>query len=63
MTYPLLNAARFVAVLALGIEKAPMIHRVATGSDNYLALPIKNIRPAGTLVWYLDRASAAPPHG
>ncbi|MBM4009021.1 MAG: 6-phosphogluconolactonase [Planctomycetes bacterium] len=63
MTYPLLNAARSVAVLALGSEKAPMIHRVATGSDDFIALPIKNIRPSGTLVWHLDRASAAPPNG
>ncbi|MBX3356545.1 MAG: 6-phosphogluconolactonase [Phycisphaeraceae bacterium] len=58
MTYPLLNAARFIAVLVVGANKASMISRVATGSDDYHALPIKGIHPvAGEMRWYLDRAA------
>jgi len=58
MTYPLLNAARFVAVLVVGANKAEMIDRVARGADDFHALPIKGIRPhAGELRWYLDRAA------
>ncbi len=58
MTYPLLNAARFVGVLVVGAGKAAMISRVARGGDDYHALPIKGIRPhAGELRWYLDRAA------
>ncbi|MFO0827575.1 MAG: 6-phosphogluconolactonase [Phycisphaerales bacterium] len=55
MTYPLINAARFVGVLVCGASKAPTLVRVAHGSDNFHALPIKGIRPiAGTLKWYVD---------
>lgn len=58
MTYPLINSARFVAVLVVGANKAEMIRRVATGNDDFHALPIKGIRPhAGELRWYLDRAA------
>lgn len=58
MTYPLINAARFVGVLVTGANKAAMIERVATGKDDYHALPIKGIHPAaGELRWYLDRAA------
>lgn len=58
MTYPLINAARFVAVLVVGANKAAMISRVANGNDDFHALPIKGIRPRdGALSWYLDRAA------
>ncbi len=64
MTYPLINAARFVAVLVVGASKAEMIHRVAGAGDDFHELPIKGIRPEvadaerGRLVWFLDRAAA-----
>ncbi|MSR29795.1 MAG: 6-phosphogluconolactonase [Phycisphaerales bacterium] len=58
MTYPLINAARVVAVLVAGKGKADMIHRVATGRDDFHAIPIKGIKPTrGELVWYLDAAA------
>lgn len=58
MTYPFLNAARFISVLVVGANKAAMIARVAGGTDDYHALPIKGIRPhAGELRWYLDRSA------
>jgi len=58
MTYPLLNNARVIAPLVIGANKAAMITRIATGSDDFHELPIKGIKPTtGELVWYLDRAA------
>lgn len=58
MTYPLLNNARVIVPLVLGANKAEMLARVANGSDDFHALPIKGIKPtSGDLVWYLDRAA------
>jgi 6-phosphogluconolactonase len=58
MTYPLLNSARFVAIMVAGASKAATIRRVANASTNAAArreLPILGIRPlAGELKWYLD---------
>lgn len=55
MTYNLINAARFVAVLVTGAKKAAMLDRVATGRDSSRELPIKGVAPtAGELKWYLD---------
>jgi 6-phosphogluconolactonase len=58
MTFPLLNASRFIAVLATGAKKASMIQRIATGDDSIADLPIKGIQPInGELKWYLDAAA------
>ena len=58
MTYPLLNNARVIVPLVMGANKAEMLARVATGRDDFHALPIKGIKPTrGELVWYLDRAA------
>ncbi|MDZ4830103.1 MAG: 6-phosphogluconolactonase [Phycisphaerae bacterium] len=55
MTYPLINAARFVAVLVCGPSKAATIGRLARGNDDFHTLPVKGVRPlAGSLKWYLD---------
>jgi 6-phosphogluconolactonase len=55
MTYPLINAARLIAVLVMGAGKAEMVRRVDTGTDDFHELPIKGIHPAGGVVhWYLD---------
>ncbi|MEM6458302.1 MAG: 6-phosphogluconolactonase [Planctomycetota bacterium] len=72
MTYPLLNAARRLAVLAVGQGKAAALRLVAdqhaTGSPNIDAIPITGIRPdtpsssgggGGELTWYLDDDAAA----
>ena len=60
MTYPLLNAARLIAVLVSGKAKAATVARIARGDDDFRAMPIKGIRPlAGTLKWYLDAAACA----
>lgn len=65
MTYPLINAARVVAVLVVGEKKAATVRRVEEqlqrGPDP-AALPITGIDPEaahdGQLIWYLDAAAA-----
>lgn len=60
MTYPLINAARTVAVLVLGANKAEMIARVAAAIDDFHTLPIVGIKPVSSpnaLLWYLDLAA------
>lgn len=63
MTYPMLNAARHLAVLVTGAKKREMIRRVDQqlfdhGPDP-AALPITGIDPRdGELTWYLDAHAA-----
>ncbi|MCZ6836821.1 MAG: 6-phosphogluconolactonase [Planctomycetota bacterium] len=60
MTYPIINTARFVAILVTGSNKAAMIQRVASGEDTFEDLPILGARPTnGMLRWYLDKAACA----
>lgn len=62
MTYPLLNAARQVAVLCVGAKKHAALQRVAAlTKPDPLNIPISGIAPAhadGDLAWYLDEAAA-----
>lgn len=69
MTYPLLNAARMLCVLALGEEKAPTLRKVseawrgiepgpASAEPVWRELPILGITPvAGVMRWYLDEVA------
>ncbi len=55
MTFPLINAARMVVVLATGPEKAEPLRRAAGGQESVQELPIKGVRPiGGELKWFLD---------
>jgi len=57
----LINASRFVAIVATGKHKQPGIKQVA-GRDSG-SLPISQISPiGGVLKWYIDEA-ACPPNG
>jgi 6-phosphogluconolactonase len=60
LTYPVLCAARFLAVLVTGASKHAVLLAAAHAPDDLHALPIVGIRPAqdSDLVWYLDRAAA-----
>ena len=62
MTYPLLNAAREVVVLAVGAGKREALQRVAdqhdSGSPDVTNIPISGIDPEGSLTWFLDQAAA-----
>lgn len=55
MTFPLINAARLVAVMITGASKAATVARIAGGPETHDDLPIKAVRPVGgELRWYLD---------
>lgn len=55
MLPPLLNAARFVAVLAAGPSLAGGLVRAVDPDADPVAAPIRAIRPtAGELTWYVD---------
>jgi len=62
MTYPLLNAARQLAVLCVGSKKAEALRRVAEQAKagrNPVNVPITGIQPTdGELTWYLDGEAA-----
>ena len=66
MTYPLINHARQLAVLAVGEGKADALRRVsdqlATGSPDLQQVPISGIDPepvnGGELTWFLDQPAA-----
>lgn len=55
MTYPLINSARFVAVLLTGSSKGPMVRRMCAGKDSIDEIPIMGVRPIhGEYKWYMD---------
>jgi 6-phosphogluconolactonase len=59
-TLPLLNAARSVAFLVSGTDKAAVLHEVLEGSDAGEKYPSKLVRPGeGKLIWFVDRAAAS----
>ncbi len=61
MTAAFLDAARFVAVTAVGAECADVVRRMATGDETIATLPALGITPLeGELKWYLD-LNACPP--
>ncbi len=60
MTYRLLNASRFVAVMVTGKTKSPAIERIVKHDGGQADLPILGVQPkGGELRWYLD-ADACP---
>ena len=54
-TLPVLNAARAVAFLVTGRDKAPALTKALAGDPS---VPAGRVHPAGDLRWYLDRAAA-----
>jgi 6-phosphogluconolactonase len=59
-TLPLLNAARCIAFLASGTEKAPALHEVLEGNASGDKYPAKLVQPTdGKLIWFVDRAAAS----
>ncbi len=59
-TLPVINAARCVAFLVSGIDKAPALHEVFEGNAPGEKYPSKLVRPSdGKLIWFVDRAAAS----
>jgi 6-phosphogluconolactonase len=54
LTYPALNSARLTLMLVTGSGKRAVLAQLGAGAD----LPAAHIRPAGSMVWLLDRAAA-----
>ncbi len=60
MTLPLLNAARKVAFLVVGADKAERVQEVLGPVELETPLPARLVRPTqGELLWFLDAAAAA----
>ena len=60
LTLPVINAARAVAVLVSGGEKADTLRRVLGTGARPEGLPIQSVRPAsGQLIWIIDEAAAS----
>jgi 6-phosphogluconolactonase len=60
LTLPVLNAAREVAFLVSGADKAAVLHEVLEGKAPGEKYPSKMVRPSdGKLIWFVDRAAAS----
>jgi 6-phosphogluconolactonase len=58
-TLPVLNAARCVAFLVSGADKAPALREVLEGNAPGEKYPSKLVQPnEGKLIWFVDRAAA-----
>ena len=55
MTYPVIDSSRKVAFLVAGKEKAAIFRTIRAGNSQ---LPAARVRPAGDLIWFVDRAAA-----
>lgn len=59
-TLPLLNAARCVAFLVSGADKAAALHEVLEGNAPAEKYPSRLVQPRdGKLIWFVDRAAAS----
>lgn len=58
LTYPVLNAARHVALLVAGDGKAAVIRDVIATPGAAARYPAGRLHPAGELEWFLDHAAA-----
>src|SRR5581483_10980207 len=55
LTLPVIESSRHVAFLVEGEAKAAILATVRSGESD---LPAARVRPAGELIWFIDRAAA-----
>ncbi len=58
ITYPVINNAKNIFILAAGANKADIIADVLGGTNKDVIYPVQRIQPKGSLFWYLDKAAA-----
>ncbi|GLI39955.1 6-phosphogluconolactonase [Geobacter hydrogenophilus] len=58
LTVPVINQASRVVFLVSGVNKASILREVLEGSPDPHRVPASLIRPAGQLVWLVDRDAA-----
>lgn len=58
ITYPVINNAKHIFILAAGSDKTNIVHDVLSGSTDTQIFPVQRIQPKGALTWWLDQAAA-----
>lgn len=59
LTFPAINAARFIWIIVTGESKASRLQNVFEGARDIGSTPVAGVEPQdGELVWMLDRAAA-----
>ena len=58
ITFPAINNARHIMILASGNNKADIIRQIFTGARRTPCYPVQRIAPAGNIEWYLDQEAA-----
>ena len=59
LTFPVINAARNVAFLVAGADKAAVLEKVLEGDSDFHEFPSRAVRPkTGNLYWYIDAQAA-----
>lgn len=59
MTPWAINAAHTALVMVAGKKKADMLQKVLQGPFLPDTYPVQHVKPAGTLLWYVDEAAAS----
>ena len=59
LTYPVINAAANIFVIAAGSGKSNILKEVLLTESSDTPYPVQRIDPAGELVWYIDASAAA----
>lgn len=57
LTYPVINNARRIFIIAAGSAKADILAYVL-GKNSDMRYPVQRVKPRGELHWFLDRAAA-----
>lgn len=60
LTYPVIEAARQIAIMVAGEDKAGIVAEVLSGERHGAPVyPVERLSPRGRLDWFIDRAAAS----